>query len=769
MANSAFGTMVSESGLGFTWRGNSQTNRLTPWNNDPVSDEPSEIVYVRDEESGAYWSPTPLPIREGDAYRARHGQGYSVFEHNSHAVGQELTVFVPVDESGNGEPVKIFRLRLRNDSSRSRRLSVTYFASLVLGGVREGNQLHILTSRDAQSGALFAHQYWNGAYAGQVTFASSSPAAASWTGDRTQFLGRNRALSRPAALERTHLDNRTGVVLDPCFALQVQVSLERGAQTEVFFFLGQTETPEQCRSLLGRCQTAAQVEGLLRGTRRWWDAVLGTLQVRTPLLSADLLLNRWLLYQSLSCRFWGRSAFYQSSGAMGFRDQLQDSLAFIYAAPQLTRAHILLAAARQFTEGDVQHWWHEETGMGVRTRCSDDLVWLPFVVAHYVEVTGDHALLDESVPFLEAPPLAPGETERLSVPAVAHESAALWEHCRRALDLAGQPGAHGLPLMGNGDWNDGMNHVGAGGKGESVWMAWFLGSVLNSLAGLMESRGKPELAGTWRERAAALAAAAERTAWESGKDGAWYLRAFFDDGSPLGSQANTEARIDSLPQSWAVISGLAEPARTRQAMESAQKMLVDPVNHLVRLFTPPFDHSEPHPGYIMGYPPGLRENGGQYTHGSLWMAMAWARLGEGDKAAGLLSMMSPIERTRTPEDAARYAGEPYAVAADVSSAPGREGRAGWTCYTGSAAWMYRIWLEEVLGFKLRGDVLTVSPVIPEDWPGFEISYRYRSATYEIRVERGAPGDATPGSIRLVDDGGVHRVSVVLTGLPPAVQ
>jgi cyclic beta-1,2-glucan synthetase len=762
MAHAGFGAMVSESGLGFAWRGNSQMNRLTPWNNDPVSDEPSEVLYLRDDEVGACWSPTPQPIRENDAYRARHGQGYTTFEHNSHAIGQELTVFVPLHADGSGDPVKVYRLRLRNDSSRARKLSCLYFADWVLGGVRENSQLHIQTSRDARSGAILARQYWNGAYTGHVAFASASPAPASYSGDRNQFLGRNRTVSRPAALERAQLDNRTGVAMDPAVALQVEVLLEKGGQAEVVFLLGQTENVEECRALLNRYQTPQQVESALEATRSWWDSVLGTVQVETPLLSVDLSLNRWLLYQALSCRFWARSAFYQSGGAIGFRDQLQDSLALVYAAPQLTRSHILAAAARQFIEGDVQHWWHAETGMGVRTRCSDDMLWLPFVVAHYVEVTGDQSILQETVPFLDATPLAPAELERMQVPSVSAQTASVWEHCRRALDRAWQLGSHQLPLIGTGDWNDGLSRVGVAGRGESVWLAWFLASVLNAFSSLEKNE---EAEHTWRERAVLLAAATETSSW----DGDWYVRAFFDDGSPLGSRVNQEARIDSLPQSWAVISKLGDPARAKRAMESAQELLVDRRNSLVRLFTPPFDNSKPHPGYVMGYPPGLRENGGQYTHGALWMALAWARLGDGDRAAGLLTMMSPIERTRTPSDASRYCGEPYAVAADVSTTPGRMGRTGWTWYTGSAAWMYRIWLEEVLGFHLRADTLTMEPVIPFDWPGFEIRYRYRSSTYEVMVRREVSfepvmvqldGEYVPGNtIHLADDGLVHKVVV----------
>ncbi len=481
MASRNFGAMVTESGLGCTWNGNSQMNRLTPWHNDPVSDPQSEAIYLRDEQSGAVWTPTPLPIRENDAYRARHGQGYSVFEHNSHAIGQELTVFVPVGEDGSGDPVKIYRLRLRNDSGRQRRLTVAYFAEWVLGSIREDQQGHVRTVYDQPSGAILASQCWSGSYTGNPAFAASSPRAASYSGDRTLFLGRNNSSPKPAAMGRTRLDNRTGTALDPGAALQLPVPIEAGHQMEVIFLLGQAENVEAVRAIVGRYSSPEQVEDALAATRRWWDARLSVLQVRTPLLSADLLLNRWLLYQTLSCRFWARAALYQSSGAYGFRDQLQDSMALVFAAPELAREHILAAAARQFIEGDVQHWWHAETGMGVRTRCSDDLAWLPFVVAHYVRTTGDSGVLDEEVPFLEGPLLEIGEQEKMFSPAVSPETAPLWEHCRRALDKAWRLGPHDLPLFGNGDWNDGMNRVGIEGGGESVWLGWFLCAVSKSL------------------------------------------------------------------------------------------------------------------------------------------------------------------------------------------------------------------------------------------------------------------------------------------------
>jgi cyclic beta-1,2-glucan synthetase len=768
MANGAFGTMVSESGLGFTWHGNSQANRLTPWHNDPVSDPQSETIYLRDDDSGAVWTPTALPAREKDAYRARHGQGYTVFEHNSHAIGQELTVFVPLNGNGEGDPVKVCRLRLRNDSSRRRRIAVHWFAEWVLGANREDQQLHLQAARDEDSGALLVQQYWHSNWAGQFAFAASSPRAVSWTGDRAQFLGRTGSAAKPAALGRARLDNRPGAGADPGAALQVAVNLERGEEAEVVFLLGQAGTIGDVRGIVERYQTPAQVEGALDGAKRWWETALGALHVHTPILSVDLLLNRWLLYQVLSCRYWGRSALYQSGGAFGFRDQLQDSMAFLYAAPQIAREHILASAARQFREGDVQHWWHADSGSGVRTRCSDDLLWLPWAVAQYIRVTGDAGILDEEVPFLEGPVLADGEQERMFVPQVSAQTAPLWEHCGWAIEKGWRPGPHGLPLMGNGDWNDGMNLVGAGGRGESVWLGWFLFTVLESFADTIENR-RPgrELASAWRQRAVQIRTALENVAW----DGDWYLRGFFDDGTPLGSHASQEARIDSLPQSWAVISGAGDAARARRAMESAEHLLVRERDRLVLLFEPPFDRSEPNPGYIMGYPPGMRENGGQYTHGATWMAMAWARLREGGRAAHLLQMMNPIELNRNPENVARYRGEPYVMAADVSAAEGRVGQSGWTWYTGSAGWMYRIWVEEVLGFRLRGDRFTVDPAIPEEWDGFELTYRHGSTVYEIVVRRqesaeiviDVDGNPAPGGfVPLADAGGTRHVSV---GIP----
>jgi cyclic beta-1,2-glucan synthetase len=729
IANPTFGALVSETGSGFTWYGNSQRNRLTQWSNDPVMDPPSEAVYIRDEETGVTWTPTPSPIREETAYRARHGAGYTVFEHNSHGIEQELTVFVPVDENG-GEPIKLQRLRLRNDSSRRRRLSVTYYVEWTLGENRESSQMHVVTHWDDEVQALIARNRYHPEYGDRIAFAAISPPAKSYTGDRTSFVGRNGSLGRPAAMERTGLSRRTGAGFDPCAALQVTVELAPGERAEITCMLGQAESVEEVHKRVLAYREGLALETALSQTKAWWDDLLGTIEVHTPELAADFLINRWLLYQSLSCRIWGRSAFYQSGGAFGFRDQLQDVMAFLYTSPELVRQHILLAASRQFKEGDVQHWWHPPSGAGVRSRISDDPLWLPYVVAQYMRATGDVDILHTEVPFLDGPMLEGDQHEMFFTPEVAFEHATLFEHCRRAVTRSMTFGPHGLPLIGTGDWNDGMNLVGAGGKGESVWLAWFMVDVLQGMAELSERLGRPDLSQSYQQDRNALIQRVERAGW----DGEWYLRATFDDGTPLGSSANEEARIDSLPQSWAWLSGAADTDRADRALESAWKHLVREDEGLVLLLTPPFDRSEPSPGYIQGYPPGVRENGGQYTHAALWFAMALARRGDGTRAAKMLRILNPIERARDPETVWRYELEPYVVAADVYRLPGRIGQGGWSWYTGSAALMYRAWVEEVLGLKVRGDHMQLNPVIPGWWEGFHLRYRHGEAIYEIQVE-----------------------------------
>jgi cyclic beta-1,2-glucan glucanotransferase len=766
VANPAFGFQGSESGPGTTWSANSRENKLTPWSNDPVSDTPGEAFYVRDEDSHLLWGPTCLPVREeAGAYVVRHGQGYSRFERASHGIALDLVQFVPPSD-----PIKISRLALENRSGRKRRLSVTAYVEWVLGVARTGSAPFVVTSIDPATSALFARNPWNGEFADRVAFADLGGRQASWTGDRLEFLGRNAGPDHPESLEREEeLSGKTGAGLDPCAALRTIVELEAGERAEVLFLLGQGESLEESRSLVERYREV-NCDSALREVQEQWDRVLETVQVRTPDPSLDLLLNRWLLYQTLSCRIWSRSALYQSGGAYGFRDQIQDVLALAVTCPGVVREHLLRSAARQFKEGDVQHWWHPPTGRGVRTRISDDRLWLPYGLAHYLETTGDQALLDEEVPWLEGSRLGDKQQEAYFTPTESTDRATLFEHCARALDRSLDVGSHGLPLIGAGDWNDGMNRVGHEGRGESVWLGWFLLVNLREFARIADLRGEGERAARWRMRAASLQASLEREGW----DGEWYRRAFFDDGTPLGSVANDECRIDSISQSWAVLSGAGNRERARQAMDSVERHLVRREDRLLLLVSPPFDRTPLDPGYIKGYPPGIRENGGQYTHAAVWAAMAFAELGEGDKAFDLFKLLDPIRHAATPEDVDKYKVEPYAVASDVYSEPPHAGRGGWTWYTGAAGWLHRGGLEWILGFRKRGSALRIDPCIPRAWKGFEIAYRHGRALYRITVEnpkgvcRGVSrvsldGALLPGEalVPLSDDGREHQVQVVL--------
>jgi cyclic beta-1,2-glucan synthetase len=766
VANPAFGFQVSESGSGYTWSVNSRENKLTPWSNDPVSDAPGEMFYVRDEESGLIWGPTCLPIREDTGpYVIRHGQGYSRFEHASHGIALELLQFVPLDD-----PIKISRLTLTNRSVRKRRLSVTAYVEWVLGVQRTGSAPFVATEIDPPTGAMFARNSWNGEFADRVAFADLGPRPISFTSDRVEFLGRNAGLDRPEALlRREKLTGNTGAGLDPCAALQTMVELEPGERREVLFLLGQGQSREESRSLVRRyrgidCATA------LREVQEHWSRVLETVQVSTPDPAMDLLLNRWLLHQTLACRIWSRSATYQSGGAYGFRDQLQDVLALAVTRPDIVRDHLLRAAARQFKEGDVQHWWHPPTGRGVRTRMTDDRLWLPYAVAHYIETTGDRAVLDEAVPWLEGARLEDAQQEAYFAPTESGDRATLFEHCARALDRSLDMGSHGLPLIGAGDWNDGMNRVGHEGRGESVWLGWFLLVNLREFSRIADLRAEDERAARWRKTAALLAASLEREGW----DGEWYRRAFFDDGTPLGSAANDECRIDSISQSWAVLSGAGDKERARRAMASVERLLLKPEDRLLLLLSPPFDRTPLDPGYIKGYPPGVRENGGQYTHAGVWSVMAFAELGEGDKAAYLFDLLNPIHHATSRAGVHRYRVEPYTVAADIYSEPPHAGRGGWTWYTGAAGWLHRAGLETILGFRKRGSTLCIDPCIPHRWKGFEITYRHGRTLYRIRVENPAgvcrgvsraslDGTRLPGEARipLSDDGREHLVQVVL--------
>jgi cyclic beta-1,2-glucan synthetase len=785
IANPQLGFLISESGSGFTWAGNSQSNRLTPWSNDPVADAAGEAVYLRDEETGVYWTPTLLPCGGGgfersrhvdrpvgrqDMFRCRHGQGYTVFEHHGHGLAQELLLFV-----SSTEPIKIIRLRVRNDSAHTRRLSATLYVEWVLGVLRDQAPMQVITEIDPDSGALLARNPFHPDFSSCAAFVDVSLRPRTCTGDRTEFLGRNGSLAAPAALARVGLSGRIGPGLDPCAAVQAPFSLERGESRDVIFLLGQASDASQARRLVTRLQTPAQVQAAWETACARWDQVLTAIQVQTPNRALDVLLNRWVLYQVLSCRVWARSAFYQSGGAYGFRDQLQDVMALVYGSSADARRHIIRAAGRQFVEGDVQHWWHPPAGRGVRTRFSDDFLWLPYVVCHYIRTTGDARILDESIPFLKAPLLKPDQEEEYGLPETSAEMATLYEHCVRALENGWRLGSHGLPLMGTGDWNDGMNRVGVQGKGESVWNGWFQIATLRPFADVAESRGDNERAAWCRQHADQLGRAVEDQAW----DGQWYRRAYFDDGTPLGSSQNDECAIDSIVQSWAVLCGAARSDRAAQAMDAVYRQLVRQSDRLILLFAPPFDRGKLQPGYIKGYVPGIRENGGQYTHAATWVVQAAALLGHGDRAMELFDLLNPILHATNRDEVDRYRVEPYVVAADVYSEPPHTGRGGWTWYTGSAGWVYRVVLETILGFHLRGGRLIMDPCIPRTWPRFVITFRHASAIYEVavenpdQVERGVRQVELDGevlgdpAIPLHKDGRTHHIRVVMGSASPA--
>ncbi|WP_354673946.1 GH36-type glycosyl hydrolase domain-containing protein [Cupriavidus alkaliphilus] len=725
IANPGFGFQASASGSGYTWAENSRDNQLTPWSNDAAADPCGEAIYVRDEDSFQIWSATAQPIRDNGTYMARHGHGYSRFTHEANEIALALLQYVSLDD-----PIKISRLTLRNLSSKPRRLAVTAYTEWVLGTSRGASAPFITTAPDPTTGALLIRNPWSTAFAGRVAFADLCGKQTAWTADRAEFLGRNGSPAAPAALlGEAPLSGSTGAGLDPCTALQCQVELAAGETVEVVSFIGQCASSAEASALLARYRKT-DLDLVLANVTRHWGDLLGAVQVRTPDRAMDIMLNGWLLYQTLACRIWARSAFYQASGAYGFRDQLQDGLALALARPDAVRRHLLRAAARQFAEGDVQHWWLPHSGQGVRTRISDDRVWLAFATASYIAGSNDTEVLDEMLPFLEGRLLDPAEADAFFQPLVSDVSASLFEHCARGIDSCiALSGVHELPLIRGGDWNDGMNLVGAGGKGESVWLGWLLLRTLVMFAPLAQARDAGR-ANRWRAHATLLREVLEREAW----DGDWYRRATFDDGTWLGSSDGEECRIDSVAQSWAVLSGAADPVRARAAMASLDKYLVRREDELALLFTPPFDMSALDPGYIKGYPPGLRENGGQYTHAAMWAVLAFARLGEADKAVELLSLLNPINHALTPDAVERYKVEPYVVAADVYSAPPHIGRGGWTWYTGAAGWMYRAGLEGILGIRREGDHLIVAPCIPASWPGFSATVIVASTRYEISVE-----------------------------------
>ncbi len=761
IANPRLGCLITESGGGYTWMQNSRENKLTTWANDPVADPPSEMLYLRDDTTGQWWMPMSRSVNSHEECVVQHGQGVTRFTQSSQGITATVTVAVaPAD------PIKMIFVMLRNTGHAPRQLTATYYVDWVLGVTREQTRLHVVTDLDNQANAVLARNAYHPEYPDQVAFLCAVGPNTSMTADRQSFLGRNRDLKRPAAMEQAHLSGESGTGFDPCGAVQSCVTLEPGGRIEIAFVLGCGADQSEATALLERYSTLEALHKSFVGSQQQWDETLRAVQVKTPNRAFDVLMNRWLLYQTLSCRMWGRTAYYQAGGAYGFRDQLQDAMALVYSRPELVREHLLRAAQRQYEEGDVQHWWHPPSGRGTRTRFSDDLLWLPFAVAHYIGVTGDNAILDENLPFLHSPLLESEEQERYELPHLSAETGTLYEHCRRAIARGFRTGAHGLPLIGCGDWNDGMNKVGAHGRGESVWVGWFLLVLMERFLPLMEARNDTATADDYRRRTQALRAALEEHGW----DGEWYRRAYFDDGTPLGSRLNDECQIDSLAQSWAVMAG-APTHRTDQALDAAIERLVDADAKLAALFAPPFDRTTLDPGYIKGYLPGVRENGGQYTHAVLWLIQALVLKGDGDRAMQLFDMINPIHHTETPGQVATYQVEPYVMAADVYSVAPHTGRGGWTWYTGSASWTYRVALESVLGMRRGPHGISFAPCVPQAWNAFEVSVRVGAATWSFTVVVNEPAlesydvsafeSVHPAGtvVPITDDGTTHRVLI----------
>lgn len=770
IANPDFGFMVSAEGGGYTWSQNSQKNPLTPWPNDPVSDTPYEVIYLRDEDNGDLWSATAAPIQlDGARYTATHGKGWSRFENDAHDIELALTQCVPIADT-----LKLSRLRLSNRSMRTRRLSVTGYLQWALDANGSTPGPFVITSRDEASGALFARHRWRADFGARVAFFDMAGAQHSLSGDRDELLGELGSVAHPRALQdNTPLSGRTGIGMNPCGALQTRIELPPNTELDLLFLLGDAAGEAEAQALIARYR-ATPFDDVLAKVSALWNDLLDTVQVRTPDRAMDLQLNDWLLYQVTACRLWARTAYYQASGAWGFRDQLQDVMALCVTRPDLAREQLLRAAGRQFAAGDVQHWWLPPSGQGVRTKIRDDRVWLVYVAMHYITVSGDQAVLDVMLPFLVSQPIPDGATDTFFTPRASSETVSVYEHAARALDSSLTLGAHGLPLIGTGDWNDGMNAVGELGRGESSWLGWLLLSAIEQFSPFAMQRGDAARAQRWKDHAETLRSALE-LAW----DGAWYRRGYYDDGTPLGSSQSQQCRIDTIAQSWSVMAGAGNREHAATAMASVDRLLVDHEHQIARLFTPPFDQDGPeNPGYIKGYPPGVRENGGQYTHGATWSIFAWAGLGDGDRAGALFDLLNPIHHSKSNEAVARYHVEPYVVSADVYSVAPHVGRGGWTWYTGSAAWLYRAGIEAVLGFHRQGQQLRIEPCIPRDWPGFRLSYRHRGAQhvtcYEIEVQNpdhicsgvgaiemdGQTLDAH-SAITLLDDGNTHHLKIVL--------
>lgn len=758
IAQENFGFLVSETGAGFSWLGNSRENKLSPWNNDPVSDPASEAIYIHDEISGKMSTPTSLGRKGAGSYRVRHGFGYSTFFHTEDSIDQELTVFCPKDD-----PVKVSLLTLSNSGEQERYLKLTYYIEWVLGVDRNLTNPYIISEYNNEHEYLSAKTVYAYEYRKHNAFIFSSEMIKGYSGDKQEIFGSGGTIRNPKGLSKK-LSNTTGACYDSCGAIQITIALKPHEKKEIAFALGYCEDETEIKMLCHAYKNVENTKKALSEVKDFWKHTLTSVQIKTNDLAMDTLMNGWFLYQTISCRLWARAAFYQCGGAYGYRDQLQDTLALVYHDPHILRNQILLAASRQFEEGDVQHWWHPPTGLGVRTRITDDLLWLPYALAYYISCTGDYSVLYESVPYLKAEPLKENEHDAMVQPEITDYSESIYLHAKKSIERT-RFGEHGLPLMGGGDWNDGMNTVGIEGKGESCWLGWFLYTVLDSFAPLATYMGEAEYAQNLELKQNALRDFLECETW----DGEWYLRAFYDDGTKIGSKESDECRIDSISQSWSIISSAADTERALQAFNSAWRYLVIEREGVSLLLHPPFDKTEKSPGYIKEYYPGVRENGGQYSHAAAWLAIAATLIGESERAHTLFSMLNPINSSSNRRDALKYEKEPYVMSADISYMAPYTGRGGWSWYTGSSAWAYQGILKYFLGLNLHADSLTLTPRVPQSFGEYSIRYRYKTSLYIIRVPayslaqkksenilREGERAIEEGRIPLTDDGKEHQ-------------
>ncbi|TAH70626.1 MAG: hypothetical protein EWM47_05270 [Anaerolineaceae bacterium] len=760
ISNKSFGFQISESGAGFTWSINSRENKLTPWSNDPVSDRATEAIYILDEITGKIMTPMSLGRSDRGIYRVRHGFGYSRFLHEEELLDQELTVFTPLDES-----LKLWNLKIANKSDKVKYLSLTYYVEWVLGTQREHTNPYILTSYNKEHECLLAKNIYTMNFQNMYSYLFSNEMTTSYTGDRQEFLGSKGSIWEPRGAGMK-LSCNTGVCYDPCGAIQVSLVLQPNESKAVLFGLGQDSDLKEIYNIRDKYKDVTSLDKELDRVNDYWNRLLGTVQVKTKDRAIDILLNGWLIYQTISCRINARAGFYQCGGAYGYRDQLQDTLSLLLANPSIMRKQILIACSRQFEEGDVQHWWHPPVGLGVRTRITDDLLWLPYCTAAYIKSTGDVAILQEQVPYIKGPVLMEDQHEIMFIPEISEKSESVYEHCKKAIGRTSF-GEHGLPLIGGGDWNDGMNEVGIQGKGESVWLAWFVYTVLGDFIPLCYQEGDEGYGREWEQKREDLLQSIEKHCW----DGEWYLRAFYDDGTKIGSKESDECKIDSISQSWSVISKGAQEERANTAMQSAWRYLVREEEGLSLLLAPPFNKTSKNPGYIKKYIPGIRENGGQYTHGAIWLAIASSMIQDYDMAFRLFTILNPIYLTQNRKDVLRYEKEPYVMTADISLSPPYTGRGGWSWYTGSAGWMYQGLLSWFLGIRKEKNELVIDPTTPAGFGDFSVEYRYGRSHYEVRIESRSKGALTTKTITmddrliqgnrvlLVDDGKKHLIIV----------